>query len=42
MIEMINGRTQDYESEELQSIAQLIRSVPVMETWQVENILAAV
>ena len=42
MIEMINGSTQDYESAELQSIAQLIRSVPVMETWQVENILAAV
>ena len=42
MIEMINANTQDYESAELQSIAQLIRSVPVMETWQVDNILAAV
>ena len=41
MVELINDSTDDFENVTLQRIARMIQNTQPMETWQVENILAA-
>jgi hypothetical protein len=41
MVELINEHTEELDSVALQNAAQMIQNHPTMETWLVENILAA-
>ena len=41
MVEMINERAASFEKATLRNVALMIRENPTMESWQVENILAA-
>ncbi len=42
MVELLSDHTEELDSVALQNAAQMIQNHPTMETWQVENILAAV
>jgi hypothetical protein len=41
MVEIINERAASFEKATLRNVALMIRENPTMESWQVENILAA-